>query len=1039
MPAWLSDLPAASNIDNGTFNPSVDPSVAFLQTPTAANFDFNQLQNPQLQQRMQNGIMRNGSPAFQNPAYQPQSVIPAKRPRGGSDVYGSSPRPAAGVLPNSRSQTPQQAQYMGFQGNVNGAHQMQAPTPYQHLQHGGSSNASPSPVMHDQHFNPQAMSQRMQTVSPSPFSPAAPNYGSQGSPPHSDYGSRVDTPQNGGQPYMQGMSYGGPSPQHFTPPPGHPSNGMQGGPMRYTQNPQAMQMQQQQQQQRIQEMRQQQLLARQLQATNEEALRHQGGMMTPSPAQIAQYQQVRAQQMQQAMLRPQNPESFLRQLTGFMHQRGLPFNSNPVFNGRPIHPGQIWTLGMKLGGSKKVTAGNLWPQIAGLLQLQYPSASEEVQSYWMSNLYPWEQILVQSIQQSQQQRHRPMPNQVPMPQHFAGDNVGMGQDQFSPVKQLHTQNQNQTAMMQARRQSAEQFQTPTKSIMPQQQNMRPTHMNGFTAPPQSHVQAQNAFAIQQAALQAQSQPPHPRVQQPPVAPPGPNNIKTEPLGGPAKQIDIEIDALKNFPKQPIGEEFVPMVEDMTSPSSHSRGKHRPKETYGGYDLAILEQIGDAMREIKPLVPSIYELGTVDIRALTMSIRSGIHAEVRVALDTLATISAAPEQLRAPSLLLEDCEDLVEVLVDCAEEQVELLAENAAEVSDDMLISPYEDLVRGCRSEIVSLVDVPEFGTLEYDLDRAAERLICITTLFRNFSEAKQNHHLLADAMVVRLITTVIRYLGTRNMLLRTHRNTLDFSKDIITFLSNVSQVIDLPGKEEALCILHFLLSFAPQPPPTTPDSDAIMFSSYHPSTHRYLPAAVDSLAKILARDDPNRTFYKSILTADSDSNPPLDLLTRTFALAIAPIPNYNTIFSHPQAYTTVLETRKPFIAQGMLAADILVTLMPSSEHVLARSWLTSQDGFALSLLRLVSQRILEGQPVRQVVGPNRQVIDEHAQDWAIITSRAINVLRKLAERTKDSRGEEGRTFSVPLPKQEILVRALRTTTADRTVLRQLCAYAGLAN
>ncbi|MCJ1249421.1 hypothetical protein MMC30_006645 [Trapelia coarctata] len=1052
MPAWLNDVPAVSNNDNGAFNPSVDPAVAFMQTPTSANFDFNQLQNPQLQQRMQNGIARNGSPAFANPAYQTQPVVPSKRPRGASDMYGASPRQAPGALPSSRSQTPQQAPYGGaFHGNINGSHPMQAPTPYQHLQHGGSSNASPSPVMQDQHFNPQVMSQRMQTVSPSPFSPAAPpNYGSQVSPPQSDYGSRVDTPQNGGHPYLPGMPYGGVPPQHFTPPPGSGNNGVQSNAsVRYAQNTQAMQ---QQQQQRIQEMRHQQHLARQIQASNEEAAhRHQGGMLSASPAQMAHYQQAaaRAQQMQQAVLRQQNPEQFLRQLTQFMNQRGMPFNANPSFSGRPIHPAQLWTVVMKHGGSKKVSAGGGWPAIAGMFQLQYPTAAEELQSYWGSNLYHWEQLL-QSFQQSQQ-RHRPTPNQAAGPPLFQGDNLAIAPDQFSPVKQLHSQNQGAAAMIHARRQSAADFQTPTKPINPQQQQ---AHLNGYGASSHNHPQnqSQNAFSIVQHGIPAQAQHTHPHVHQPPYTTPARNSLKREPHTEGPQEAEVKWDentALERCPKHPIGEEFQPNWDDKW----YEHIRPNPLATHGGYavddfDSDIAGNLGfkqkgadgpvlgmmTALADFVPVVPKIHELGLIDIRALTMSLRSGIHAEVRLALDTLATISGPPPlDVRPMHLLLEDCEELVETLVDCAEEQVEFLAESAAEVSDVMLISPYEDVLRGCRSEMLSLVDVPEFGSLEYDLDRAVERLLCISTILRNLSDLRPNHRLLADPIVVRLMTTVIRYLGTRNMLLRTHRNTLDFTKDVLTFLSNVSQVVDLPGKEEALCILHFLLSFAPSPSPITPGIEGVMFSSYNPSLHRYLPAAVDSLAKLLARDDPNRTFYKSILTADSTTNPPYDLLTRTFGLAIAPIPN------HSVAQTGALGIRKPFIAQGILAADILVTLIPSTEHTLARSWLMSQDGFALSLLRLISMLIVKDQSPRQVMQPTRQgqPVDEDAHDWVVITIRGISILRNLAERTKDIDSQSGSIPTSVLPNKDILLRALRTATVDRNVLRQLCAYAGL--
>jgi len=226
------------------------------------------------------------------------------------------------------------------------------------------------------------------------------------------------------------------------------------------------------------------------------------------------------------------------------------------------------------------------------------------------------------------------------------------------------------------------------------------------------------------------------------------------------------------------------------------------------------------------------------------------------------------------------------LIECAEEQAELLAENAAEVSDVMLLSPYEEVLRGCRLEMESLLDVPEFGSLDYELDRAVDRLICITTIIRNFSFAESNFSLLGMPFVVKFMSTIIRYLGTRNMLLRTYHNTLDFMKDAVIYLSNLSHTIHLPGKDEALCVLHFLLSFAPTPPPTSANPDGIMFTPYNPSVHRYMPAAVDSLAKLLARDDPNRTYYKAIFSSEGSSMPPNDLLTRTFGLSIAPIPEH---------------------------------------------------------------------------------------------------------------------------------------------------------
>src|SRR5438046_2824613 len=113
MPAWLTDAAAVQNNNGSAFvspaesnlAPNMpDISLGFIQHPNS--FDLHQYhQNPQLQQRLQNGNSRNASPAFQNPVYQVNQVIPSKRPRPREDSLGTSPRQAPGVLPLSRSQT----------------------------------------------------------------------------------------------------------------------------------------------------------------------------------------------------------------------------------------------------------------------------------------------------------------------------------------------------------------------------------------------------------------------------------------------------------------------------------------------------------------------------------------------------------------------------------------------------------------------------------------------------------------------------------------------------------------------------------------------------------------------------------------------------------------------------------------------------------------------------------------------------------------------------------------------------------------------
>jgi SWI/SNF chromatin-remodeling complex subunit SWI1 len=223
MSSWMNDA-AVQNHNGAGFN-HLDPNAGgSMLDPSAfmgnnASFDPSQFQNQQLQQRMQNGGMRNGSPSFNNPVYQTNPVIPSKRPRPREDSLGTSPRQAPGMLPNSRSQTPQQAPYSGFQpNNVPPQHTPQQ-SAYSHLQN-GSANASPSPIMSNQ-LRPGGVPQRVSTASPHPFSPAGQQFAPQPSPSQSEHGSRVDTPQN--NPYAQNPAFAQGFNQNFTPPPGRTS------------------------------------------------------------------------------------------------------------------------------------------------------------------------------------------------------------------------------------------------------------------------------------------------------------------------------------------------------------------------------------------------------------------------------------------------------------------------------------------------------------------------------------------------------------------------------------------------------------------------------------------------------------------------------------------------------------------------------------------------------------------------------------------------------------------------------------------------
>ncbi|QKX56791.1 uncharacterized protein TRUGW13939_03898 [Talaromyces rugulosus] len=991
MNAWLTDASNIPNHDNGAFNATIDPSMAFL------NPSQTQQDPSQFQRMFQNGVPRNVSPGFHNL----NQVIPSKRPRP-EDGMSMSPRQAPGGLPVSRSQTPQ-VPFAGYQGAANGNPQFAAYQQHLQQQRAAAVNTTQSPL---QDFDQHGV-QRVQTASPSPFSPAGAQVGNQISPPQSDQGSRVNTPQNNtfmsNQGYPQGMA-----PQFS---PAMTSNAssasMQAhlGNMPQGYSAQAMAAQNQ----RLYQM-QLQNQARQMQAGNPAMAGRPTGAMNPmANPQMAALRQMQQNMNQSNMPKPSSPDVFLKTLQKFMLARNQPLDLTPHVSGRPVHLMQLYASVMKMGGFKKITASNMWPAIAQSLQFapqQYPNAALEIRDIYAKNLAGYEQAIINSHQQKQMDNMQ----QNALQQRQSGD-ANMAQFQQSPIKpgpEFDPQNPQHFASS-----------PQVGASIPN--NMHPGATNGLQTPqqprqakqprPPQQPQLPHAQNHQRTSIPRQPQPADPSLP-PQVAQPG----------TPVKPSVTPTTKSATGPEQPAPQPLKKHIED---PFKATVLTDIPR--HGPVVLDEIYQIGEDILRLKPNVPAFGELGVIDIFALTMSIKSGINAEIRVALDTLTTISSEP----AIPIPLETCDDLVETLVDCAEEQLDFLVENAAEVSDDICLPAYEEVIRGCRVEMTSLLDVPEFGSLAYELDRAADRILCITAIIRNFSFVESNFGILGSAPVVKMLSSIVRYLGTRNMILRTHQNTLDFMKDAVTYLSNVAHAVHLPGKEEALYMLHFLLSFAPLPAPILTPEGVVTFTPYNPTVHKYTPAAIDSLAKILARDEPNRMYYKAIVSGDGSPSQ-AELLTRAFALAICPIPD------QPRKPLALADARKVFLMQGLLAAEILTDL---ADGATSRSWLQSADGFAVHLLRLCCLLSTERMPPSTHRHPSqRGQVDIETHAYASIINRGLCILQKLAEKAKQEDTASGRRFPVNiLPKRESLLGALLTPTLDAGVVRQLIAYAGLGD
>jgi SWI/SNF chromatin-remodeling complex subunit SWI1 len=970
---------------DGTFDPSM-----------LNNTSNPQFQNPQFQQ-----------PRAQTPSqfpYTPQQLVPSKRPR--DDGAVNSPRQPPSNLSLSRSQTPQQVNVNNnnnFQGGTfpNNQQGQALQNSFPHLH--GSNNATPSPTLSNQQYRPPGQQQQSgMGMSPPPDGSGR---GTPQNPSHPQFNMNG---QMGGQ--MPGAQMGmGPMPgQNFN----MPGTSM---PQGFNQNFAAMQnMGGQGGQYGVQltaNLAQRQAAIQQMSMERQRQIAQQRqAHMNPLMQQAAANQPIMATptRPQGNMQNPQNPQrqaeerAFMEKVAKYMQHAQQAFDPHPTIAGRPVNLFHLFQFIIRAGSSKRVTQTNQWPMVArnlGLPPEQIPNAGLELQQLFQRTLGPWEA----AYYNNQQQRMAQLKQQAQMGGMAPGQ---QGMSPGRPIPQSNNQATNQAYMqqLQSRMAGMQPQQGPAAGQMtPQQSNASLPIANGFSTPQSEPAAARAPSVVDQhrksASRQLEGSPAQTKAgtfaTPPPVKPLA--RTESKDLNGVAA-IQPEIDSTN----------YTPGVRNMLTPLS-----------YGGIDVDNVFKTLTRPAALHDFdIPGIRDLGILDLQALTLSLQSGILAEVRYALDILVKLTDM-HHIQV-YMDLPECGDLLDVLVDCGEDQVEFLSDKSKRI-EGLEHGSYEELARLAKLEIHEVQDIAEPGSKKYDRERAAERLIAITSILRNLSFPrhihnlqKDNTHYMATSRAVKFLSSTIGLLATRVISLQSSLNTQDFMKDVIIFLSNTAAHIVLESQDDAYNFLQFILAFAPGPIPT--ETNPFRFASYRPSVHKYYPAAIDAFAKLLARDDPNRTFFKQIFVDVTDhedaedSDLPVhqqyDLLTRAFGMAIAVIPDVSGHERKPlnrmdDEILAIASARKPSLSQGMLTADILSMLIPTSDPSLAKSWLRSQDSWGSVLFRVISE-LAEHDGAREVVFKNQHgshfPAHLHRDEgflqtvFVSIVSRAMSMLKRLAKK-----------------------------------------------
>lgn len=385
---------------------------------------------------------------------------------------------------------------------------------------------------------------------------------------------------------------------------------------------------------------------------------------------------------------------------------------------------------------------------------------------------------------------------------------------------------------------------------------------------------------------------------------------------------------------------------------------------------------------------------------------------------------------------------------------------------------YQDMLDASKEEANAMHREPKSQLGTFWQDALADRFLCVTLILRNLSFADINQPVIVqDAGTLKLLFEMVRALANHPKLLGSMRRKLCLQKDLVTLFANLGLYISIPTAADAFSVLLLVLSFAPEDTPYRSANPGdkhkqsmLMFAEYSPVTHRYLSCAIDALAKLIARDPPNRGFFEEIflnictdeeylilLNRFLEDRPPLqpfEFLTRAFALAIASFPR--TDF---RVIPKALEIRRPLLQQSLLIAETLVSVIPAPgalddlvdiksapdqyaammtatlqaqrQSNVALEWLDAAEGFGPTLLRAACA--LGG--IANPRAGQRGAVGVEVNPFAKITQRSISVLRILTE--KAMAFEVASLNNTDLQSSTALTPQLSTTTGSSTTATSL--------
>ena len=669
-----------------------------------------------------------------------------------------------------------------------------------------------------------------------------------------------------------------------------------------------------------------------------------------------------------------------------MSKRGTPIQARYAINGKPINLFQLYALVMREGTSSKVSANNLWARVAQMCDLPVdsdPGIAQQLQDLYRTTLGAYEEtfIKVQLTRLAQQRQQQPQPQQQlpPTAAQTQQAQVPPPQSNIPPLSQPPQQQQQvyQAQIAYMLQQQQKQMQEQQLKQQAEAENQRniiapqpdstsspkpiPRRKSTHTKPTPKSVPLQKS-ASQNAASHA-------------VTPP--TNTPPPPL----LPITASVPLNRMTPEFPTSNlQNLASVNDHTGQMSRTESLHRSAspagyvpvsrtiETHGGWDVGVLFKIDSECHSAIPKTVPYSELGSVNIYALTMSLKSGLAGEVVAALDTLMVITgdATSGGARRSILHLGECLDLLDALLECTDACITTIESCLPHYcstnghSEAIFRFPtYEQLMRSCSYDIQTCCAPMKQKS---EIGNHVAELICIFGILRNLLYYEPNQDLIGKSPLVLDIICDVICLVHRTMQIRDLTgifavDRMDLLKDCIVILSCIGHNVKIESVPHMGAFLSLILIFAPisecvsDEQHFSPDDTMnrvfmpLYRSSFEPP---YLATAIDFLAKVLVRDQPNVDCLVHMLENNLSAGAPRATLSRLFAMTMFVVPDVEA--AADSALFMALESgNEQWIAtleQALLAANVLVVLiiqLPALRN-LSATWLSM---FHAPLSRLV--------------------------------------------------------------------------------------------